>query len=76
MRKLIPLHRGPVCDSFRLCRIKPMLITILEFKESFWAYVPPQMIREPFDDGRFFRVFSTEQEAADFIFGAWPEEEE
>lgn len=48
-----------------------MGIVILEIAGQFWAFVPPQKIREPFPSGRFFEKFSTEQAAVDFIFGAW-----
>ena len=50
-----------------------MGIVILEIAGSFYAYVPPQYVREPFPDGKFYRVFPTEQEAVDWIFGAWPD---
>lgn len=49
------------------------MIDILEIAGKFWVYVPPQQVREPLPNGRFYMSFTTEQEAVDYIYGDWPE---
>lgn len=49
------------------------MIRVLHIGGTWYAYVPPQRLREPFPCGRFYRAFPSEQAAVDFVYGEWPD---